>query len=163
MNRHSLIYLSIAVLSTCTLSARGEETLKLKTFQVSKTDGYRPVRPSLQNYLRQQPGKDRTQQHFCVIGYEQPTQSESQSNQIAWVHWIEGSRLVLWLPVGTDSGFPSEYTLLNSKRNLNLKKDVVSTPEEIGSSSYLVDRPWVDALIADCRKRGERFTLRRKH
>lgn len=163
MNKRSLIFLSIAFLSICTIPAQEEEASNRKTFQVSQTDGYRPVRPSLQSYLRQQPGKGRSQQHFCVIGYEQPTQSESRANQIAWVHWIEGAKLVLWLPTGTVSGLPTKYTLLHSKRNLNLKKDVVSTPKEIGGSSYLVDRPWVDALMADCRNRGERFTLRRQH
>lgn len=159
MHRHCLILLCVALLSTWISPVQGEESQNLKIFKVSTAEGYHPMRPLLQNYLQMQPNKNKSKQHFCVIGYNQPTQDEYQPNQIDWVHWVEGARLVLWLPVGSDSGLPPEYTLLHSKRDLDLKKDVVSTPEKIGGSSYLVDRSWVNAMLADCRIRGERLTL----
>ena len=38
-----------------------------------------------------------------------------------------------------------------TKARIDLDTDVVPTPEEIGGSSYLVDRAWVDRVIAACR------------
>lgn len=62
--------------------------------------------------------------------------------EIAWVIWHGGGRLVLW----------EENTegLKNSRRDLSLSKDVVATQAEIGTSTYLVDRPWVNNLERQC-------------
>lgn len=38
-----------------------------------------------------------------------------------------------------------------TKARIDLDTDVVPTPEQIGGSSYLVDRAWVDRVIAACR------------
>lgn len=39
-----------------------------------------------------------------------------------------------------------------TKARIDLDTDVVPTPEEIGGSTYLVDRDWVDRVIAACRR-----------
>jgi hypothetical protein len=39
-----------------------------------------------------------------------------------------------------------------TKARIDLDTDVVPTPEEIGGSSYLVDRAWVDRVVAACRR-----------
>ncbi len=38
-----------------------------------------------------------------------------------------------------------------TKARIDLDTDVVPTAEDIGGSTYLVDRPWVDRVIAACR------------
>ena len=48
---------------------------------------------------------------------------------------------------------------LETKGRIDLKKDVVPTLEDVGSSTYLVDKPWVEALIADCKKNGKMISL----
>jgi hypothetical protein len=39
-----------------------------------------------------------------------------------------------------------------TKARIDLDTDVVPTPDDIGGSTYLVDKPWVDAIVADCLK-----------
>ena len=44
---------------------------------------------------------------------------------------------------------------------IDLKSGVVPTNEDIGSSSYLVSRPWVNAVIDDCKRRGHKLIVHR--
>lgn len=39
-----------------------------------------------------------------------------------------------------------------TKARIDLDTDVVPTPEDIGGSTYLVDRAWVDRVVAACRR-----------
>lgn len=122
------------------------------TFVVDETPGFKPVLPALQTYLGTKEPAPGGAQHFCVIGYERGGQ------KTAWVYWREGQRLVLWEPAGPD--FESKDTLTRSRRDLNLRRDVVATKREVGSSSYRIDRPWLNGLLADCRRRGQTFEVR---
>lgn len=45
-----------------------------------------------------------------------------------------------------------------TKARIDLDTDVVPTPEDIGGSTYLVDRAWVDRVIAACRA-GHRLVI----
>jgi hypothetical protein len=45
------------------------------------------------------------------------------------------------------------------KTRIDLKTGVVPTPEDARGSSFLATRPWVDAVIADCRRTGYRLRL----
>lgn len=63
----------------------------------------------------------------------------------AWVLWREGSTLVLW---------EGEEELVHSRRILDLRRDVVATDKDVGSSTYLVSRTWVDALTKRCAREG---------
>jgi hypothetical protein len=46
-----------------------------------------------------------------------------------------------------------------TKARIDLDTEVVSTPDDIGGSTYLVDRPWVERVIAAC-KRGYRLVIK---
>jgi hypothetical protein len=48
---------------------------------------------------------------------------------------------------------------LETKGRIDLQKDVVPTLDDVGSSTYLVDKPWVDAVIDDCKKNGKLISL----
>lgn len=39
-----------------------------------------------------------------------------------------------------------------TKARIDLDTEVVPTPEDIAGSTYLVDRPWVDRVVAACRR-----------
>ena len=45
-----------------------------------------------------------------------------------------------------------------TKARIDLDTDVVPTPEDIGGSTYLVDRAWVDRVITACRA-GHRLVI----
>ena len=48
-----------------------------------------------------------------------------------------------------------------SKARIDLRRDVVADEASMSGSSYLVSRPWVEAVIGDARERGTALTLRR--
>lgn len=79
----------------------------------------------------------------CVIGLSQGR----RDNEAVWVIWRDGDRLVRW--------FSGENDLNLSSRNLSLTDDVVPTDADIGSSTYLVSRPWVNELERLCDEHGE--------
>lgn len=96
------------------------------------------------SYLRQQaPGKDT---HACVVGL---TQGPHDTDAV-WVIWRGGDRLIRW--------FPGENNLELSSRNLSLTDDVVPTDADIGTSTYLESRPWVNELERLCEQHGRRVS-----
>lgn len=139
------------VASTAALAAGLAAAAGPATFVVDQTPGFQPVLPALQAYLGTQEPPPRGVQHFCVIGYERDAQ------KTAWVYWREGQRLVHWEPAG--DGFEPKDTLTRSRRDLNLRRDVVATPAEVGASSYRIHRAWLNGLLADCRRRGQTFQV----
>lgn len=112
------------------------------TFAVDQEPGFKPVPPALESYLDAQvggqPGREGVQ-HFCVVGYQVQRSQTAEALKIAWVYWHEGQRLVYWEPAGAD--VDSKETLVRSRRDLNLRKDVVATHRELGSSTYCIDQP----------------------
>lgn len=82
-------------------------------------------------------------QHFCIV---------EGAGTTAWVRWTEGNMLILWEP-------GDEYQIARSRRKLDLGKDVVATEAEIGGSTYLVTRQWVDQIQRDCESRGAKYTV----
>jgi hypothetical protein len=87
--------------------------------------------------------------HFCVVGYKHAGSGETT----AWVHWIERAALILWEP----SDVPEP--LARSRRYLDLKKDVVASQDNLQGSTYKVTQSWVDGVIADCAKAGDKYTI----
>lgn len=124
------------------------------TFDVAAEAGYRPVPEALAAYLDDRVARTGTHR-FCVVGYRL-----AGTGGIAWVYWHEGQRLVHWEPAG--AGFEPKDTLLHSRRDLDLRRDVVATARELAGSSYRIDRPWLRRLLADCHQRGRRFTVHRR-
>ncbi|PXA98052.1 hypothetical protein DMC47_10695 [Nostoc sp. 3335mG] len=90
-------------------------------------------------------------QHFCIIGYRYG------HNKIAWVHWRERRRLIFWRG-GSDPEYRSD-AIVNSRRQLDLDKDVVPTDADIGSSTYLISRTWLDEKLGDCAAKGTRYVV----
>jgi hypothetical protein len=91
---------------------------------------------------------------FCIVGYR-----FSGGERIVYVHWPRGNKLILW-EGGTDP-VTRLQSIARSRNPLDLRKDVVATPADIGSSTYLVDRAWVNQKIADCAKHGRYYRVAR--
>lgn len=108
----------------------------------------RPHFSSYQNvvgsYLRREAlGED---SHACVVGLTRG----GRDTDVVWVIWRGGDRLIRW--------FPGENNLELSSRNLSLTEDVVPTDADIGTSTYLESRPWVNELERLCEKHGRRVS-----
>ncbi len=127
-----------------------------KTFTVEHTSGFKPVPAALEAFLAKQ-GATKGLNSLCVIGYVNKKSVTTSSGKIAWVHWREGNLLTLWVPAA--KGFESKDTLIRSRRNLDLTKDVVESADAIGASTYLVSRDWVDVIDQDCKKRGKTYLI----
>ena len=143
----------VLLLPICTLACATSQPSE--TFVVDNAVGFTPVAPSLHAYLVKK-SANKGQHHFCVIGYIQSS-GDVAGNKIAWVKWAEGNRLILWEPAG--NGFESKDTLIHSRRSLDLTKDIVATQKEIGSSTFLETREWVNAVEKDCQKRGKNYQI----
>lgn len=76
------------------------------------------------------------------------------------VYWPEARAILLidWPASCNDEGMQIEDMQIENaalgwyrtKARIDLDTDVVPTPDDIGGSTYLVDRPWVDGVIAAC-------------
>jgi len=91
-------------------------------------------------------------QHFCIIGYR-----GNGGHKIALVHWRERRRLIFWFG-GSDPEYRSD-SIVDSNRQLDLDKDVVPTDADVGSSTYLISRTWLDRKLRDCAAKGKRYVV----
>ncbi len=115
---------------------------------------YQQPKEALVGYLKQQKTKGK-KNHFCIIAYR--ILRETQKTEVAYVHWPEGRRLILWEPV--IEGRPVEDGLTYSRRQWNLRTDVVATDKDINGSTYLISKPWLRQLQYDCEKNGKKISL----
>jgi len=131
------------------------QALAAPYFPVEPEPGFRPVGAALEAYLDQQPPASVASgpQRFCVLGRGQG------DTRHAWVIWLSGQRLVHWEPAA--AGVEPKQTLLRSRRDLDLRRDVVDRSDALRGSSYLIDRPWLNRLQAECRQRGQQFIVPR--
>lgn len=73
------------------------------------------------------------------------------------VYWPQARAILLidWPASCSDEDKPIDDAALGwyrTKARIDLETEVVPTPEDIAGSTYLVDRPWVDRVVAACRR-----------
>jgi hypothetical protein len=83
------------------------------------------------------------------------------------VYWPQQHAILLidWPATCTDADLHIDDLQLGwyrTKARIDLDTDVVPTPEDIHGSTYLVDKPWVDGVIAQCLA-GETRVIRPSH
>ncbi|MFZ5636111.1 MAG: hypothetical protein ACOY82_05935 [Pseudomonadota bacterium] len=81
---------------------------------------------------------------------------QSDSGALVRVYWPQDNAILLvdWPASCGEEDLRIDDAALGwyrTKARIDLDTDVVPTPEDIGGSAYLVDRTWVDRVIADCR------------
>jgi len=113
-------------------------------FDIASRAAFADYRQVVGSYLRQKRGQAGSQ--ACVVGLTRG----SRDTDVTWVIWRDGDRLIRW--------FAGENNLELSSRNLSLTDDVVPTDADVGSSTYLVSRPWVNELERLCAAHGQRVT-----
>ena len=72
------------------------------------------------------------------------------------VYWPQAHAILLidWPASCSDEDMRIDDAVLGwyrTKARIDLDTEVVPTPDDIGGSTYLVDRPWVDRVIAACK------------
>ncbi len=70
---------------------------------------------------------------------------------VAYVIWRGGGKLIIWY------GGPDDFSWRPG--TIDLATDVVATKELVGTSTYLVDRPWVNNLERQCARHGRTVTV----
>ncbi|MEY4562743.1 MAG: hypothetical protein RLZZ618_2020 [Pseudomonadota bacterium] len=115
-------------------------------FELSSVPDFAGYRAAVSRYLRAR--TPHRLNHVCVLGEQHGDGSRS-----AWVIWQEGREMVLW-----DGG---REPLVNSRRTLNLRRDVVATEAEVAGSTYRVTRAWVRLQQQRCQRLGSRLELTR--
>jgi hypothetical protein len=138
------VFLKCAVLFIILFSnvsyAKSNNSYNLKTFELKGSRYFSNYNSVVGKYLRQKSPNRHTR--ACIVGIR----IDGQNNQ-AWVIWRGGDNLILWEGGGDND-------LDRSRRNLSLSQDVVRSDAEIGTSTYLVSRPWVTALERKCAQKG---------
>lgn len=94
--------------------------------------------------------------------YVGPRRTE-RATAVVRVYWPQAHAILLIDPatVCGDDGLPAtdiDPGWYRTKARIDLDTDVVATPEDIAGSTYLVDRAWADAVIAEC-LRSEPLTI----
>jgi hypothetical protein len=80
-------------------------------------------------------------------------------------YWPEGHSILLlghFNPTFDGSRETTDYGWLEYKTRTDLRTDVVPTVNDIGGSSYLVDRPWTRRVIRVCVARGLKIVIKRR-
>jgi hypothetical protein len=142
--RHSLLIIFIAAsLSFFSQSAFTGDVLN--TFPLNSDAMFADANRMLQAYAKTNShNKTNT---FCVLGV-----TADDKSHVAWIIWKQKAQMILW--EGQD------LNKAGSRRVLDLKKDVVKTQTDVGSSTYLVTRDWVDQIEKACAKDGEKIEIR---
>jgi hypothetical protein len=91
---------------------------------------------------------------FCIVGYQY-----SGGEQMAYVHWPRGRRLILW--DGATDPVTRAQSIARSRRPWDLRKDVVADENAVGGSTYRVTKAWVARKIDDCAKHGRQYRVAR--
>ena len=140
----TLIAVSISMSSAC--FARGSSHYEFKTFELRGSRYFSNYNAVVGRYLRQKSPHRRAR--ACVVGQK----VVGQRNETAWVFWRGGDQLILWWGGGDDD-------LNRSNRILSLRRDVVASDSDVGTSTYRVSRQWVAMVERKCAQVGRYVTV----
>ena len=80
--------------------------------------------------------------------------------EYAYIYWKQDNSIItLDLPMKKPLEEESALWLYTGKARIDLVKGVVPTEDEVGSSTFLVIKPWVDRIIKDCVSNGQKVTI----
>lgn len=130
---------------------RAFERKPASRFAPSSSEFFGPLAPAAKRLVLAEE-KNRSRQHFCAIGYKYP-----EGAITVWVHWKEGQRLLLWR--GDSDHEMREKGLVDTNRDLKLRRDTIERKEELNGSTFMETRAWWEAVAVDCAAHGEKVTL----
>ena len=152
--RGGLIALVMAFGLASTASAQPKATTRWT--KIEETPGFTGWRAQLQ-HMADDFGKARYA-HMCVVAVTYTQVSNQQKTIWGYLYWKENNEL---------------YTLSQSKEAmsdlslwqapLNLKTGVVKRQKDIGSSTFLETRGWVNNILHHCDTNGTKLVLEKSH
>lgn len=79
--------------------------------------------------------------------------TKDETREYAYVYWKEDRSItILHLPLSVPLVMnSSNYYWLTTKARIDLKTDIVPTKDDIGGSTFLVDKSWADSIIRRCK------------
>ncbi|WCM93876.1 hypothetical protein M5C99_03865 [Acidovorax sp. NCPPB 2350] len=104
---------------------------------------------------------------FCFVQrrLDRPDTAEPGLSALSMI-WYEGESIYLVNLVRPGQRYRSTvdpatlgHALAYSSGVVDLKTGVVPTDEDVGSSTFLVSRPWVDHMFAQCRRVGTQVRI----
>ncbi|WP_233626201.1 MULTISPECIES: hypothetical protein [unclassified Delftia] len=96
-------------------------------------------------------------QHFCFV--QQRSTPPEDPGPFVWMIWQDGGEILNLgrLPAqvhATAQEAEEDGQGLARSKSIHLATDVRETAEEIYGSSFLVERAWVNRLLAQCKAKG---------
>lgn len=125
------------------LSANGTSTDTAEPFDLAADPDFANYRRAVTDYLASR--RAHAVAHVCVLG------ERVGGVRRAAVWWREGARLIEW--DGRDA------RLAASASNLDLRRDIVATEDDLHGSTYLVTRAWVAGFEQRCTRDGVSFVV----
>ncbi len=130
-----------------------------KTFtrwsKIENTPGFADWRAQFQHMAN---GGSHPVNHMCVVvaTYTQP--SVHDTTIWGYLYWRENNELYT---LSQSNDAMSDLSLWQAP--LNLKTGVVKRPEDIGSSTFLETRSWVNNILRHCDSNGTRIVVKKSH
>ena len=88
--------------------------------------------------------------------YVEEVNEEELGSVFTRVYWKEDKSIIILTPPYDAERFSLEWTY---SRRIDLIHDVVPTEADIGTSNYLVPRPWIKDVLNKCERNGMRVTI----
>ncbi|CAN7550547.1 hypothetical protein [Acidovorax sp. LjRoot117] len=122
-----------------------------------------PSRTTLRSYLAEEEANGYLNT-FCFVQQAFKAEGAGDSDEtLLWMIWHEGAYLQQINSVKDGQRYRSDpaldpvtagHALAYASGGINLKTGVVPTDEDIGTSTFLVSRPWVNHKLAQCQRVG---------
>jgi hypothetical protein len=91
--------------------------------------------------------------------YVSPVVRKAEGESV-YVYWKEdNSIMILDLPLKNAAEQETAFWVYTGKARIDLAKNVAPAEDKIGSSTFLVSKPWADRIIKDCVSNGRKITV----
>ena len=151
--------ITTALLLTALLPATFSAQQRNVYYPFDSKDDYRGKLHVLRGFI-QRYGQTHTNRVFVA------KVDDGNRSMFLYGYWPEGHSILLlghFDPTFDGQRETTDYGWLEYKTRTDLRTDVVPTVHDIGGSSYLVDRPWTQRIIAACVTWGRKLVIRRTH
>lgn len=153
MIRHIAIAIVLSMLLPTTFSAQGRNAY----YPFDSKDDYRGKLHVLRGFI-QRYGRTPVNRVFVARA------DSGDGSVFLYGYWPEGHSILLlghFDPTFDGQRETTDYAWLEYKTRTDLRTDVVPTVEDIGGSSYFVDRSWTRRIITACVTQGRKLVIRR--
>lgn len=144
--QYKYVFIGLCLLLTATPIQAAEPKIS-----INNNPGYAYFLDNLRKLAAQQASIK--QHHFYITRYR-------PSETAMYMFWREGRQLwILSTRNKTAEHWYAAIFMTGGGRHLDLDKDVVASQEDIGTSTYLVDQPWVNEKLYDAVINGDTVTI----